>query len=434
MTRPLVLVVDDNRELADLLAQVLEEAGYRARALYRGRTAIEAIEAEPPAAAIVDLLLPDVMGTEVARSLKARGVPFVFVTGVFKGAIHARDAVDKHGAKGFYEKPFPSASLVAAIQGIVPAAPAVEEPRESADEVELDFDVDDEVDSTPPSPLEMTGRIAVAGQAISAVLTGRDFKLEAPTRDQNQTYVRTAPMPVAPGPSSRVHTGVLRDNLPQLITAFWQLQETGELWLQRGKVKKAIWFEKGVPVFALSNLAADRFGTFLSRLGKISPEQLQAATEKALASKRRTGDVLIEMGLLQDAERMYYVAQQVKAIIYSLFSWSDGDYVMSFEARAHHEPIRLGIHPAQLITRGIKKLYTQERLKRLLALEDRLVPSPEPAYKLIDAGLDPWEEGFLSRIDGTRNVAELLAMAGRPAHMVYGTLVVLHALRFVEKR
>lgn len=429
MTRPLLLVVDDNRELADLLCQVFEEAGYRARAFYRGRQAIASLEEEVPAAAVVDLLLPDVMGTDVAKALADRKVPFVFATGVFKGQQHARDGIHRHGARAYFEKPFAAGALLATMKEIVPPAEPPPLPTDDSMEVELDIDVE-ESDATPMSPIELTGQVAIRSEGVQAVLHGEDFRLEAPRK--GETLVRTGPIravPLAP-----VERGALRDNLPQLINAFWLLQETGELWLQRGKVKKAIWFEKGLPVFALSNLAADRFGTFLVRLGRITPDILRTATERAAATGRRTGHVLVEMGVLQDAERLYYVAQQVKAILYSLFAWSEGEYVMSFRERAKFEPIRLGLHPAQLIARGIKKLYKPERLQRLLALEERLVPSPEPAYRLEDANLDPWEEELLEKIDGSRTVAELLVLAGKPAHEVWATLVALHALQFVEKR
>ncbi|WP_373046623.1 response regulator transcription factor [Vulgatibacter sp.] len=429
MHRPLILLVDDNRELADLLSQVFQEAGYRTRVCYRGRAALEAIDAEAPDAAVVDMLLPDVMGTEVGKVLAQRAIPFVFATGVFKGRQHARDAEEKYGARAHFEKPFAAGSLLAAMKEIVAPPPPAEAASDESMEVELDIDVETEPDATPMAPLEMTGQVALRGPMVQAVLRGDDFRLEAPLR--GQTLVRTGPIPTQP--QQRVQRGALRDNLPQLVTAFWLLQETGELWLQRGKVKKAIWFEKGAPVFALSNLAADRFGTFLVRLGRITPEQLREATARAVAEKRRTGDVLVAMGVLQDAERLYYVAQQVKAILYSLFAWSDGEYVMTFQSRAAMEPLRLGLHPAQLISRGIKKLYGVDRLQRLLLLEDRLAPSPEPAYQLADAGLEPWEEQLLARIDGERTVAELLAMSGKPREVVYAALAVLLALRFVEK-
>ena len=433
MSAPLVLLVDDNKELADLLAQILEEAGYRARTCYRGRAAIDALQREKPAVAVIDLLLPDLVGYEVAKEFKAAEVPFILVTGVFKGAKHSFEAKARYGAVGWFEKPFEAGRLLEAIRAIVPPGPRVAASAKETFNVELDIDVD-ERDYTP-QPLEMTGRIAVKSSNVQAVLTGNDFALQQPT--SGQKIVRPGP---SAGPKEQVSAdgrsrrGVLENNLPQLIAAFWQLQETGELGLQRGKVKKVIYFEKGQPVFALSNLAADRFGTFLARVGKITEEQLRVATATAMSQKRRTGDVLIEMGLLQDAERMYYVAQQVKSILYSVFAWQEGEYVMTFHSKARHEPIRLGIHPAQLISRGIKKLYSPLRQQRMLAKTDRLIPSEDPAFQLTEIELEPWEAQLLSRIDGNRDVAQLLAIADRPEAEVYATLVTLMALKIVEKR
>jgi hypothetical protein len=236
----------------------------------------------------------------------------------------------------------------------------------------------------------------------------------------------------AGGPGQR--RGELKDNLPSLLTAFYLSRETGELGVQRGKVRKVVYFERGTPVFALSNLLADRFGQFLVRVGKIKPEQLADASAVATASNRRTGDVLVERGLLKDTERLYYVGQQVKAIIYSLFSWEDGTYVMSFKEKAAAESIKLDVHPANLIVRGIKKLYKAERLRRLLRPEDRLIPAVAPAYHLHEVELERWEAELLPKIDGNRTVAELLAYANRPEQVVYGFLVSMMSLGILEPR
>src|SRR5207253_11150396 len=114
-----------------------------------------------------------------------------------------------------------------------------------------------------------------------------------------------------------VRRGELQDNLPQLIAAFYQARETGELGLQKGQVKKVVCCEGGMPVFALSNLVADRLGQFLVRAGKIDEATLKKAADQAARSKQRTGDVLIAMGSLSDEERLYYVGQQIKSILYS---------------------------------------------------------------------------------------------------------------------
>src|SRR6185436_18922060 len=132
--------------------------------------------------------------------------------------------------------------------------------------------------------------------------------------------------------------------------------------------------------------------------------------------------------LLKDTERLYYVGQQVKAIIYSLFAWEEGTYVMTFKEKATAESIKLDAHPANLIVRGVKKLYKPERLRRLLKPEDRLIPSLQPAYALHEIELEKWEAEFLPKVDGTRTMAELISMAGRPEHVIYGFLYALVAL------
>jgi hypothetical protein len=296
--------------------------------------------------------------------------------------------------------------------------------------------------------MELTGRVMLTEDGkVSAVLKG-DTVHAAPVAPAPAPPRPPSPPPRAvpppPLPASRdaaakpgaavAHTeGKLEDNLPELITAFWLAQQTGELTLQKGKVKKTIYFEKGRPCFAISNLVTDRFGPFLVRVGKITQQQLELCQAAADKTGRRTGEVLVEMSLLKETEKLYYVAQQVKAIIYSLFGWEDGTFRLHFTDRAAKEAIKIDLHPANLITRGVKKLYKPERLYRLLSPEDRLAPSQDPAYGLHEIELERWEAELLPRVDGTRTVAELIHVAQRPEHVVYGALYGLAALKILER-
>ena len=284
--------------------------------------------------------------------------------------------------------------------------------------------------------MELTGRIQVqGGGSVKAELRGDDLrarKLEVGP----DTLVRTRPAgSVAPtvAPAHALRRGELRDNLPSLLTAFYQTRETGELGVQKGQVKKVVYFEGGSPVFALSNLLSDRLGQFLVRTGRIRPEQLADAALVAQQTKRRTGDILVERGLLRDTERLYYVGQQVKSIIYSLFAWDEGSYVMSFGGKARSETLKLDVNPANLIVRGVKKLYKPDRVRRILALEDRLIPSRFPVYAVSEIELEKWEAELLPRADGTHTVAELIALARRPEPVVQLTLASLLAVQALEK-
>ncbi|HEX8822971.1 MAG TPA: response regulator [Archangium sp.] len=438
---PRILVVDDNQELLTLLTQLFEDAGYEVVGATKGKQGVEVSRARPPAVAVLDILLPDMMGYHLADALRKDQpqLPLIFITGVFKGGKHAMEARQKYAAAGYFEKPFEASKLLEAVQKLVPAekkAPTASSVQDAFD-VELDIDVEEE---GPQDAMELTGRIKVTGgDNLTAELRGANLTA-TPLNKVPATLVRPPvpgrppdPLPVGAGsPGSR--RGDLKDSLPSLFTAFYLARETGELGVQRGKVKKVVYFERGMPVFALSNLLADRFGQFLVRVGKIKPEQLQDAAAVATASNRRTGDVLVERGLLKDTERLYYVGQQVKAIIYSLFSWEDGTFVMSFKEKATTESIKLDVHPANLIVRGIKKLYKPERLSRLLRPEDRLMPAVAPAYQLHEVELERWEAELLPKIDGNRTVGELVAYANRPEQVVHGFLVAMMSLGILEPR
>jgi CheY-like chemotaxis protein len=496
---PRVLIVDDNAELLGLLVTVFEDAGYDVSQTQRAKPALEKIKTEKPDVAVVDILLPDLIGYEVAGALRQAKVPFVLMTGVFKGGRHSLDAVSRHGASGYFEKPFEIEHLVEKIASLVPppprnarrVTPAKLGARPDEEGVEIDMNVDIQPEEGLPSrEISLTDRVSVmeASSRVSATLKGEAMVFQSQIHRRSDpalahpsprsippvmtpvsrpsfpppSWPRVAAPASYPGPSSShsspsnsspslsglaapisspahpVSTpiasriGQLKDNLPQLISAFYLAQETGELVVQRGKVRKVVYFEKGNPVFAMSNLATDRFGQFLVRTGKVQTEEFQAAAVVAEKTHRRTGDVLIEMGLLTETERMYYVGQQVKAIIYGLFAWEEGNWLLAFKRRARSETLKLDLHPANLIMRGVKKLYSPSRLVRLLPDTAVPTPAPDPNYLLSDVELEGWEATLLSRVDGIRTANALMLAAKRPPEQVRGLLVGLLSLKILH--
>ncbi len=79
-----VLIVDDNQAAADLLQELLSLQDHTALCCYTGREALEAARSESFDIALVDITLPDLPGTEVARQLRADArIPvLVAVTGL----------------------------------------------------------------------------------------------------------------------------------------------------------------------------------------------------------------------------------------------------------------------------------------------------------------------------------------------------------------
>jgi DNA-binding response OmpR family regulator len=450
---PRILVLDDNPELLTLLSSSFEEAGYQVQTAARGRTALELVRKERPDLVIVDVLLPDLMGFDVAEALKRLKIPFIFMSGVHKGGKVSANATGRYGALAYFEKPFERTALLDAVRKAVPFS------QPERKEESWDVDVGPQVTEAAEA-MQLTGHIDLVGHGMVAGTS--PLKLRPMDREQMQrlrdakptssppvmtprvqsTKVTTGPIAGQEGDEALqnfpqrdgVRKGELKDNLPHLLAAFYQAKETGELGLHKGQVKKIIYFEGGMPVFALSNLVADRLGQFLVRAGKIDEDTLRHAAEEAAATRQRTGDVLILMGALTEEERLYYVGQQIKSILYSVFAWEEGSFNLSFQARARKEAIKLDIHPANLIMRGVKKLYKPDRLRRLMPDAVRPVPSQEPFFNLSDVELQAWEAHLLPRCDGSRTVGEIVKRSGKAEPEVLGTLVGLASLRVIDLR
>jgi CheY-like chemotaxis protein len=84
--KPVILVVDDDCDVRDALADLLEDAGYQPVCKQDGREALQYLRKQaPPAAVLLDLFMPEMNGWEFMQKLKAtpklKAVPVVMVTG-----------------------------------------------------------------------------------------------------------------------------------------------------------------------------------------------------------------------------------------------------------------------------------------------------------------------------------------------------------------
>jgi two-component system phosphate regulon response regulator PhoB len=116
-----VLVVDDEKDLVDLIAYNLTRGGYEVVTSHNGAEALELVRREPPDLVVLDLMLPGLDGTEVARRLKAdsrtANVPIVMLT----ARSEETDVVVglTLGADDYVTKPFSMKILLARINTVL---------------------------------------------------------------------------------------------------------------------------------------------------------------------------------------------------------------------------------------------------------------------------------------------------------------------------
>jgi two-component system phosphate regulon response regulator PhoB len=113
-TSPTVLIVDDEKDLRQLIDFNLKQAGYRTLHAATGEEALAQVARHAPHMILLDLNLPDLAGTEVARRLKAdpdtREIPIVMLTA--RGGEADRIAGFELGAEDYVPKPFSVRELV----------------------------------------------------------------------------------------------------------------------------------------------------------------------------------------------------------------------------------------------------------------------------------------------------------------------------------
>ena len=122
-SRPLILVIDDDDPTRDALLLSLEAHGYRAIGAADGVAAMKLLQADQPAAIVLDLYMPDMDGFEVMSALKSQAldVPVIAISGGMPGRPGdlLSMALD-FGAAAALRKPFAIEELDAAIRNLVP--------------------------------------------------------------------------------------------------------------------------------------------------------------------------------------------------------------------------------------------------------------------------------------------------------------------------
>jgi DNA-binding response OmpR family regulator len=155
-----VLVVEDDPDIAELVARYLEKAEYVAERVSSGRDAIAHIAARPPDLIVLDLMLPQVDGLEICRSVRSNertaGIPIIMLTA--RAEESERIVGLELGADDYMAKPFSPSELVARVRALLRRA------QRSA---------------TSPKSALAYGSIIVDGEQHTVSSGGRDVTLTA---------------------------------------------------------------------------------------------------------------------------------------------------------------------------------------------------------------------------------------------------------------
>ena len=116
-----ILIVDDEEDVLDLLQLVFETSGFEVRRASTGKSAVSSAYEQPPDVVLLDVMMPEMDGWQVLRTLKAdertRKVPVVMLS----ARAERRDKMIglQEGAEGYIAKPFSPAEVVREVQSFL---------------------------------------------------------------------------------------------------------------------------------------------------------------------------------------------------------------------------------------------------------------------------------------------------------------------------
>lgn len=128
-----ILVVDDEREIADLLELYLKNDGYTVCKFHNGADALECIENTDIALAILDVMLPDIDGFQICRKIREK---YYFPVIMLTAKIESGDKIMglTLGADDYITKPFNSLEVVARVKTQLRRYRKYNQPANSAEE------------------------------------------------------------------------------------------------------------------------------------------------------------------------------------------------------------------------------------------------------------------------------------------------------------
>jgi two-component system alkaline phosphatase synthesis response regulator PhoP len=159
-----VLVVEDDKDIADLIVHYLQKEGYAVESLASGTAALARVKASPPDLLILDLMLPGMDGLLVCQALRGdaatAGIPIIMLTA--RGEEAERIAGFELGADDYVTKPFSPRELTARVAALLRRATRASTPA-----------------GTPPDPVLRYGPLTIDIERHLVEVDGEEVRLTA---------------------------------------------------------------------------------------------------------------------------------------------------------------------------------------------------------------------------------------------------------------
>ena len=232
------------------------------------------------------------------------------------------------------------------------------------------------------------------------------------------------------------YRGDLRQTaLPEILFTIYLHRVPGVIECRRGEVLKRVVLRDGAVVHAASSARDDSLGYFLRSSGKITDDQFTLTDRiRASSTDKRHGELLIEHEILSPAQLYEAIQEQIRSIVWSLFSWEEGEVTFSIGEYEDAGMIRIHLPMRQVILQGVKRAPDARALVARLGRKETVFEPTWTPEDLIEVALDETELKLLRLIDGRRTLYDVCTTGpyspAENARLVYA----FHVLRLIRRR
>lgn len=162
-----IMVVDDDKNICELLRLYIEKEGYQVVIAYDGKRALEVFESEAPDLIMLDIMLPELDGWQVCREVRKKSqCPIIMLTA--KGEVFDKVLGLELGADDYVVKPFEAKEVIARIKAVlrrsgVPESAEIKEVKYDKLSINLtnyELRVNGVQVDTPPKEMELIYHLA----------------------------------------------------------------------------------------------------------------------------------------------------------------------------------------------------------------------------------------------------------------------------------
>jgi len=389
--KPKILVVEDNRDVSEIVSEFLTAYGFRVKTALDGQLGLDLFRSEKPDLVLADVLLPKRNGFQICETIKNSDnpVPVILMSALYKTYNLQQQAKSKYGADEYMLKPLDLMDLARRICRLLD----IERPSKEPDQADFSSKTDEVAIETPAE--------------------------ETPA----------APCEQMPDSGDLAYLPI-----EMIIGSIVRSGRTGRMIITNDDIVRTVYHKDGVPIYVQSTAADETFVQLLIADEKITTAQLAEAESAAKENKSTVGKILIEQKAITSADLAAYLIKEVNHRMMVVLQLGEGKYEFVEESAFLRKIKRPEMDIFDLVYQAVCQFVSKQRLAaRFERRVDMAVVKNEDLLHL--AGRIAWDQRYLDAfimIDGERTVQHLIAAADQPLdvwQLLY-TLEIFDIVRF----